>query len=142
MNDLVRPSLYGSHHQILPVKQEPREEIKADVVGPICESSDFLAKDRKIPKPKPGELLAVMSAGAYGFPCQRITTQGPDWQKSLFGTTRFTSSAEEKAMRTLSGGKKSPSSWFNHEKKGSRRAHRVHGAKEEEFLSLSSLRAP
>jgi diaminopimelate decarboxylase len=67
MNDLVRPSLYGSHHQILPVKQEPREEITADIVGPICESSDFLAKDRKIFKPNPGELLAVMSAGAYGF---------------------------------------------------------------------------
>jgi len=57
MNDLVRPSLYGSHHQILPVKQEPREEITADIVGPICESSDFLAKDRKIFKPNPGELL-------------------------------------------------------------------------------------
>ncbi len=67
MNDLVRPSYYGSYHQILPVKQEPREEIKADIVGPICESSDFLAKDRKIPKPNPGELLAVMGAGAYGF---------------------------------------------------------------------------
>lgn len=67
MNDLIRPSYYGSYHQILPVKREPREEIKADIVGPICESSDFLAKDRKIPKPNPGELLAVMSAGAYGF---------------------------------------------------------------------------
>jgi diaminopimelate decarboxylase len=67
MNDLVRPSYYGSFHQVLPVRQEPREEMVADVVGPICESSDFLAKDRKIPRPNPGELLAVMSAGAYGF---------------------------------------------------------------------------
>lgn len=67
MNDLVRPSYYGSFHQILPVKREGREEIVADVVGPICESSDFLAKGRKIPKPEPGEFLAVMSAGAYGF---------------------------------------------------------------------------
>jgi diaminopimelate decarboxylase len=67
MNDLVRPSYYGSYHQVLPVKEEPREEIVADVVGPICESSDFLAKERQLPKPKPGELLAVMSAGAYGF---------------------------------------------------------------------------
>jgi diaminopimelate decarboxylase len=67
MNDLVRPSYYGSFHQVLPVKQESREEIVADVVGPICESSDFLAKDRRIPKPNPGDLLAVMSAGAYGF---------------------------------------------------------------------------
>ena len=67
MNDLVRPSYYGSYHRILPVKEEPREEITADVVGPICESSDFLARERKIPKPSPGDLLAVMSAGAYGF---------------------------------------------------------------------------
>ena len=67
MNDLVRPSYYGSFHQVLPVRQESREEIVADVVGPICESSDFLAKDRKIPRPNQGELLAVMSAGAYGF---------------------------------------------------------------------------
>ena len=67
MNDLVRPSYYGSYHQILPVKKENKEEIVADVVGPICESSDFLAKGRKIPKPMPGELVAIMSAGAYGF---------------------------------------------------------------------------
>jgi len=67
MNDLVRPSYYGSYHQILPVKEEAREEIVADVVGPLCESSDFLAKGRKIPRPNSGELIAVMSAGAYGF---------------------------------------------------------------------------
>ena len=67
MNDLVRPSYYGSFHQILPVKEEGREEIVADVVGPICESSDFLAKGRRIRRLNPGELIAVMSAGAYGF---------------------------------------------------------------------------
>jgi len=67
MNDLVRPSYYGSYHQILPVKEETREEIVADVVGPICESSDFLAKGRRMPNLRSGELIAVMSAGAYGF---------------------------------------------------------------------------
>lgn len=67
MNDLVRPSYYGSYHQILPVKEEAREEVVADVVGPICESSDFLAKGRRIPRLEAGELIAVMSAGAYGF---------------------------------------------------------------------------
>jgi diaminopimelate decarboxylase len=67
MNDLVRPSYYGSFHQVLPVKKENREEIVADVVGPVCESADFLAKGRKIQKLHPGELIAVMSAGAYGF---------------------------------------------------------------------------
>jgi len=67
MNDLVRPSYYGAYHQILPIKKEDREEIVADVVGPLCESSDFLAKDRKVPKLNAGELIAIMSAGAYGF---------------------------------------------------------------------------
>jgi len=67
MNDLVRPSYYGSFHQILPVREEKREEVVVDVVGPVCESADFLAKERKIPKLNPGELIAVMSAGAYGF---------------------------------------------------------------------------
>jgi diaminopimelate decarboxylase len=67
MNDLVRPSYYGSFHQILPVKQDHREEMVADVVGPICESSDFIAKERKMAKVDPGELMVVMSAGAYGF---------------------------------------------------------------------------
>jgi len=67
MNDLVRPSYYNSFHQILPVQEGGREEIVADVVGPVCESADFLAKGRKIPRLNPGELIAVMSAGAYGF---------------------------------------------------------------------------
>ncbi len=67
MNDLVRPSYYGSFHQILPVREEDREEIVADVVGPVCESADFLAKGRKLKRLEPGELIAVMSAGAYGF---------------------------------------------------------------------------
>jgi diaminopimelate decarboxylase len=67
MNDLVRPSYYGSFHQILPVREENREEVVVDVVGPVCESADFLAKERKIPRLNPGELIAVMSAGAYGF---------------------------------------------------------------------------
>ncbi|MBI5886597.1 MAG: diaminopimelate decarboxylase [Deltaproteobacteria bacterium] len=67
MNDLARPSLYGSYHAIKPVRLTDRPEITADVVGPICESGDFLAKDRLIPEVEPGESLAVMSAGAYGF---------------------------------------------------------------------------
>lgn len=67
MNDLIRPTLYGSYHAIIPVqKKEGARTFVADVVGPICESGDFLAKDRAIPELRPGELLAVMSAGAYG----------------------------------------------------------------------------
>ncbi len=67
MNDLIRPSLYEAYHHILPVKKNRRTEIQADVVGPICESGDFLAKDRKLNRPLHGDLLAVMSAGGYGF---------------------------------------------------------------------------
>jgi diaminopimelate decarboxylase len=67
MNDLARPSLYGSYHALWPVVQSPRKEVTASLVGPICESGDFLAKDRPMPDFKPGELVAVMSAGAYGF---------------------------------------------------------------------------
>ena len=68
MNDLIRPTLYEAHHEIRPVA-EPRpgaRRITADVVGPVCESGDFLALERELPEPKPGDLIAVMSAGAYG----------------------------------------------------------------------------
>jgi len=67
MNDLIRPALYGSYQAIRPVVEGKGEMIVADVVGPICESGDFFAKDREIPRPQEGDLLAVMSAGAYGF---------------------------------------------------------------------------
>jgi diaminopimelate decarboxylase len=67
MNDLVRPSLYDSYHRIDEVVQMGRPVRDADVVGPICESGDFLARDRALPGVEPGEFLAAFSAGAYGF---------------------------------------------------------------------------
>jgi diaminopimelate decarboxylase len=69
MNDLVRPSLYQAHQSIQPIRHDAleRQKVEADVVGPICESGDFLAKDRVVPEFKQSELMAVMSAGAYGF---------------------------------------------------------------------------
>lgn len=67
MNDLIRPSLYDAYHEIVPVEKRDAPDITADVVGPICESGDFLAKDRKIARPDAGEYMAVMSTGAYGF---------------------------------------------------------------------------
>jgi diaminopimelate decarboxylase len=68
MNDLIRPTLYEAHHDIRPVREaDPHApRIVADVVGPVCESGDFLALERDLPEPRPGDLLAVMSAGAYG----------------------------------------------------------------------------
>ncbi|GJL52208.1 diaminopimelate decarboxylase [Candidatus Nitrospira salsa] len=68
MNDLLRPSLYDAYHEIQHVRKPFRNQVKTvDIVGPICESGDFLAKDREIPETASGDLLAVMSAGAYGF---------------------------------------------------------------------------
>jgi len=67
MNDLMRPSLYDAYHHIMPVVNKKRSNITADIVGPICESGDFLAKKRTIGKISQGEYLAVMSAGAYGM---------------------------------------------------------------------------
>ena len=67
MNDLIRPSLYGSYQGIQPVQKKRGLKITADIVGPICESGDFIAKKRKVAAFAPGELMAVMSAGAYGF---------------------------------------------------------------------------
>lgn len=70
MNDLIRPALYDAYHQILPLRvrgYELRATEKVDIVGPICESADFFAKGRRIPKVKEGDYLAIMGAGAYGF---------------------------------------------------------------------------
>ena len=67
MNDLIRPSLYGSFHQIQPLKRTQQAIEMVDVVGPICESGDFLARDRDLPAMESGDVMAVMSAGAYGF---------------------------------------------------------------------------
>jgi diaminopimelate decarboxylase len=68
MNDLIRPTLYDAHHEIWPVAEAAAaaRRIRADVVGPVCESGDFLARDRELVEPAGGALLAVMSAGAYG----------------------------------------------------------------------------
>jgi diaminopimelate decarboxylase len=67
MNDLVRPSLYGAWHEVEPVGPASGPAVSCDVVGPVCESSDFLAKRRRLPEPEPGDLLCLRSAGAYGF---------------------------------------------------------------------------
>jgi len=67
MNDLTRPSLYGAYHEIIPVLTSGAENRLVDVVGPICETGDFMARDRQLPEVRQGDLLAIMSSGAYGF---------------------------------------------------------------------------
>jgi diaminopimelate decarboxylase len=89
MNDLIRPSLYGSYQRVQPVHRSDRPEWTADVVGPICESSDFLAKDRKLPKAEQGDLLAVMSAGAYGFSMSSNYNSRPRVAEVLVAKDKF-----------------------------------------------------
>ena len=67
MNDLIRPALYSAYHQIVPVQRRDGAEAPADIVGPVCESSDFLARGRPLPPVAAGDLLLVLTAGAYGF---------------------------------------------------------------------------
>jgi len=67
MNDLIRPGLYGAYHEIIPVESVERENFVADVVGPVCETTDYLARDRSMPQVQRGETLAVKDTGAYGF---------------------------------------------------------------------------
>jgi diaminopimelate decarboxylase len=67
MNDLIRPSLYRAHHEILPLRKNTLPPATMDVVGPVCETGDFLARDRSMANAMPGDFLAVATAGAYGF---------------------------------------------------------------------------
>ncbi len=67
MNHLIRPSLYGSYHEIINLNKKSGKKIKVNIVGNICESGDFFAKNRMIEKPKIGDLLAIKNAGAYGY---------------------------------------------------------------------------
>ena len=68
MNDLIRPTLYDSHHEVWPLEKDPQREKRVyDFVGPVCESGDFLARDRSTQELRAGEALAFLSAGAYGF---------------------------------------------------------------------------
>ena len=67
MNDLIRPAFYDSYHEIVPLAKNGKATISSDVVGPICESGDYFAKDRPLAKVGEGDYLALLSAGAYGF---------------------------------------------------------------------------
>ncbi|MFQ5841731.1 MAG: diaminopimelate decarboxylase [Thermodesulfobacteriota bacterium] len=108
MNDLIRPSLYGSFQGILPVAKGDGEEIVADVVGPICESGDFIAKNRRMPKFNPGDLVAVMSAGAYGFSMSSNYNARPRVCEVLARGNRFHLIRERENYEDLIRGEKIP----------------------------------
>jgi len=105
MNDLIRPSLYNAYHAILPVKAaDSRQALVVDVVGPICESGDFLAKDRELPAVEEGELLAVMSAGAYGFAMASNYNARPRAAEVLVDGSRFSIARRRESYEDLIAG--------------------------------------
>jgi diaminopimelate decarboxylase len=108
MNDLIRPSLYGSFHGIQPVELRDREKMTADIVGPICESSDFLAKDREVESFEPGELMAVMSAGAYGFVMSSNYNSRPRVAEVMVKGDRFFTIRERERFEDLTRGESIP----------------------------------
>jgi len=108
MNDLMRPALYDSYHMIQPVKTSDREKIKADVVGPICESSDFFAKGREMESCRQGELLAIMSAGAYGFSMASNYNSRPRACEVMVKGDRFYTIRERETFEDLIKGETIP----------------------------------
>ena len=108
MNDLIRPSLYGAFQAIQPVVKTEGEEMVADIVGPICESGDFFAKDRNIPSLKPNDLIAIMSAGAYGFTMSSNYNSRPRVPEVLVRGDEFYMIRERESYEDLIRGEKIP----------------------------------
>ncbi len=108
MNDLIRPSLYGAFQGLRPVARREAESMTADVVGPICESGDFFARDRPIETPVPGDLMAVMSAGAYGFTMASNYNTRPRPAEVLVDGKEFAVVRERETLESLLAGEKIP----------------------------------
>jgi len=109
MNDLIRPSFYDSYHAIWPVRQQPGvEPVVADVVGPICETGDYLARDRELPPFRRGDLLAVMSAGAYGFAMSSNYNSRPRAAEVLVQGERFSVIRARETLEDLVRGERLP----------------------------------
>ncbi len=108
MNDLIRPSLYEAYHEIVPIVKKKRKTAKVDVVGPICESGDFLAQDRILPQVSSDELLAVMSAGAYGFSMSSNYNARPRAPEILVHGDKYVTIRERETMDDLIRGEHIP----------------------------------
>ena len=109
MNDLARPALYGSFHGVKPVLRDQEGVIEGDIVGPICESGDFLVKDREIPNFKQGDLIAFMSAGAYGFTMSSNYNSRPRVAEVMVAGDRFEVVREREKVEDLVKGERVPS---------------------------------
>jgi diaminopimelate decarboxylase len=113
MTDFVRPSHYQAHHDIVPLKDGKRPERPVNVVGPICESGDFLALDRRLPVPEPGELLAVLGTGAYGFVMSSTYNQRPRPPEVMVdGDKYFVARPRETLDDLVRGEIAEPATWF------------------------------
>jgi len=108
MNDLARPALYGSYHGVKPVVNDQDGVIVADIVGPICESGDFLAKDREVPMFKQGDMMAFMSAGAYGFAMSSSYNSRPRVAEVMVKGDKFEVVRERETVEDLIKGEKVP----------------------------------
>ncbi|HQB37896.1 MAG TPA: diaminopimelate decarboxylase [Deltaproteobacteria bacterium] len=106
MNDLARPALYGSFHGVRPVVKDQDGMIVADIVGPICESGDFLVKDREVPMFRQGDLVAFMSAGAYGFAMSSSYNSRPRVAEVMVSGDRFEVVRERETMEDLIRGER------------------------------------
>ncbi len=114
MTDFVRPSHYSAHHDIVPLKDGGRTERVVNIVGPICESGDFLALDRKLPVVEPGELLAVLGTGAYGFVMSSTYNQRPRPPEVLVdGDRYFVARARETLDDLMRGEVPEPAVWLS-----------------------------
>jgi diaminopimelate decarboxylase len=111
MNDLIRPSLYNAFHRIEPVRAREGENGPIDLVGPVCESGDFLAKDREFPPVKPGDLIAVRSAGAYGFVMASNYNARPRAAEVMVDGSRFAVVRERETLEDLVRGEHAEPQW-------------------------------
>jgi diaminopimelate decarboxylase len=113
MTDFVRPSHYNAHHEIIPLVNGPRPDEVVSVVGPICESGDFLALDRKLPRMDPGEYLAVMGTGAYGFVMSSTYNARPRPPEVLVEGDRFYVARQRETLDDLLRGEiAEPTTWY------------------------------
>ncbi len=113
MNDFVRPSHYNAHHDILPLRDGKREQETVSVVGPICESGDFLALDRKLPSVAPGEVLAVLGTGAYGFVMSSTYNQRPRPPEVVVDGDRYYVARQRETLDDLVRGETAePTTWY------------------------------
>ncbi len=108
MNDLIRPALYHAYHEILPVKKTRAAQERFDVVGPVCESADFLAHDRLLPRMSKGDLLAVMSAGAYGYAMSSNYNQRPRVAEVMVKGEEFAVVKDRETFEDLTRGEHIP----------------------------------